>query len=150
MTTAHDDRIDLSWDGPMPRYETAAMIGADVSREELIVYFSHVLAQIIDLSCEMHRTEGREPLRFRKGSPWDQDWQMISSLGMTEAEVSLLLSDMDGVALRNMANISLGVALDKTLADCGPLLVTYTASTLLGIVSECGEEYAVDPDDMLR
>lgn len=139
-----DERVDSGWDGPTPRYETSAAISPGVSREELIVYFSHVLAQVIDLSCELQHGEGRRPLRFPSGSSWDRDWSTISLLGMTEAEVSLLLSDMDGDALQNMANLSLGIALDKTLADCGPVFVTNVASAMLGILSRYGDGCATD------
>lgn len=134
-----DERIDPTWDGPAPRYETVASVGSEVTREELVVYFSHVIAQVIDLACELQGQDCGRTLDFPEGSIWNRDWSLISSCGMTETEVSFLLSDIDGDALRNMTNLALGVALDKTLADCGPVFMTYVASTLLGIVAHSGE-----------
>lgn len=138
-----DERIDPGWDGPTPQYETVAMLGDGVTREELIVYFSHVIAQIIDVSCELERDGATRGLAFPLGSAWDRDWRMISSSGMTETEVSFLLSDLDGDALRNMTNLALGIALDKTLAECGPVFMTNVASTLLGMVAQSGEAYSI-------
>lgn len=141
MSHDRDIRTDPDWNGPMPEYETYAMLGDGVTREELIVYFSRVISQIIDLSCELQRSGESEGLDFPEDSVWNRDWQTISACGMTESEVSFLLSDLDGLALHNMTNLALGVALDKTLMDCGPLFHTYVASTLLGIVARNGESY---------
>lgn len=125
-----DERIDEAWDGPTPDFETYALIAPDVSREELLVYFSHVIAQLIDA-----RTEMRLPLALPEDSPWQRDWATISAMGVTEEEVSFLLSDIDGDALTNMATLALGLAIDRTLEQSGPSFTIHLAASMLGIVA---------------
>lgn len=146
MGDAIDERLDLGWDGPTPAYESYVALAPSVGREELIVYFSHVMAQVIDALCEIGREQGRASVTFPEDSPWCRDWETISAMGMTETEVSFLLSDLDGEALRNMVNLSLGIALDRMLSDYGPAFMTGVASTLLGIVARVGDDYAVGPE----
>jgi len=141
-----DPRVDLSWKGPMPQYEATITLDASVSREDLLMYFSHTMAQVIDASFEAAIEEGQAPLRFPEGSPWDRNWESISSMGMTETEVSFLLSDLDGDALRNMANLAMGVALDQVLAEYGPAFMLYATATLLGMVANEGERYIARSD----
>lgn len=143
-----DERIDASWTGPTPKYETFAMLDKSVSRQELIVYFSHVVAQVIDAVCAERRAGDRRELTFPEDSPWNRDWDTISAFGMTETEVSLLLSDIDGDALRNMTNLALGIALDQVMAEFDPLFMVNVATSLLAIISKDGARYPVNPDDV--
>lgn len=141
-----DPRVDPGWDGPTPRYESTVSLAPSVSREELIVYFSHTMAQVIDAMIVAGDEGRRMPPGLPEDSPWDRDWAGISEMDMTETEVSFLLSDLDGDALRNMANLALGIALDRVLEEHGPAFMLYATSTLLGMVAREGEKYAVRPD----
>lgn len=97
---------------------------------------SHVIAQVIDVSCELEREGQASRLRIPSGTLWDRDWQTISSCGMTEAEVSFLLSTLDGNGLVNVMNAALGIALDMTLAEHEPDFMANVAMTSLGIIAE--------------
>lgn len=128
-----DEREDESWDGPTPRYAVIATLDEDTSAEDVIVYLSHTIAQLIDAGVDTGKLA--EVFEFLPGSEWDRDWDDISGIGMTETEVSFILSGMPREELIGLTNIALGLSVDSLIRRHGPTFFMTTAALFVNLLS---------------
>ena len=75
---------------------------------------------------------------FPAGSDWDRDWQAISALGMTETEVSLILSGTDEREMLGVTNMAMGIAVNQLIEREGPVFFASVAGIAARILSQKG------------
>lgn len=130
-----DPREDDSWDGPTPRYAVVATVDPDEPAEGVQIYLTHAIAQLIDASIDVGRPG---LLSFPAGSEWERDWETISSLGMTETEVSLILSGIGDRELLGVTNMAMGLAVNSLIEREGPTFFASVAGIAASILSRKG------------
>ena len=130
-----DPREDESWDGPTPRYAVVATVDPDEPSEGVQIYLAHTIAQLIDASIDAGKPDF---LSFPAGSDWDRDWSTISALGMTEAEVSLILSGTDEREMLGVTNMAMGLAVNQLIEREGPVFFASVAGIAASILSRKG------------
>ena len=130
-----DPREDLGWDGPRPGYAVSASLAPGTTKDDLVRYLSHSLAQVIDAAVQLGGDAG-DWLAFPAGSEWDCDWVAISSLGLTEEEVSFVLSDVGGTDLSNAMTVALGLAADAVLSEHAPEFFALVPRLAAGVLAK--------------